>query len=226
VHFRLRPRDTRLGPEFSRLCLCVVAAAGLLGECVGLQRGGDATLGSRIAEVDAEAEEAMHAVLSELASALVTPIDRADVFRLAASVRDCSRAIADVVDLVDLIGSITATEAIVEEVQYVQVAAEVTADAVPRFARKRMLTETWIELSRLRKQSAARYRVSLVDLTGPPRADGSRPADGPQLADGPRRALDPVAVARLLQVESGLQAVMRSFDLVGHALQLIVAKEG
>ena len=38
------------------------------------------------------------------ASALVTPIDRADVFRLAASVRDCSRAIVDVVDLIDLFG--------------------------------------------------------------------------------------------------------------------------
>jgi hypothetical protein len=214
VHFRLRPRDTRLSPELSRLCLSVVAAAGLLSESVGLQRGGDATLGRRIADVDAEAEEAMHAVLSELASALVTPIDRADVFRLAASVRDCSRAIADVVELVDLAGSITATEAVVEEVQYVQVAAEVTAEAVPRFARRRVLTETWIELARLRKQSAARYRRSVVELTGPQPVAGAQPP------------AEPAAASRLLQVEGGLQSVMRAFDAVGRELQTIVVKEG
>jgi hypothetical protein len=220
------------------LCLAVLAAAGLLNECVGLQRGGDATLSGRIAEVDMRAEEAMHAVLSELASALVTPIDRADVFRLVASVRDCSRAIADVVELVDLFGSITPTEAIVEELQYIQVAAEVTAEAVPRFARKRMLTETWIELGRLRKQSAARYRQSLVELTGPRPFGGSGGSAGPGSPGGSGGSAggvdapvlpiptDPVAVARLLQVEAGLQAIMRSFDVVGHVLQIIVVKEG
>jgi len=221
VPFRLRPRDTRLAPDLTRLCDAVLESVRVLSESVSLEPEVDADLARRATAADSDAEEAMHAVLRELASALVTPIDRTDVFRLAASVRDCSRAVLDAVELVTLLGPVRPTEAIVEELQYVQLAADVTAEAVPRFGRKRLLTETWIELGRLRKQSAARHRRSLVDLLdGRP---GSRTApDGEQVPFPP----DPAACARLLQVETALQGVMRAFDTVGHVLQLIVVKEG
>lgn len=219
--FRLRPRDTRLAPDLSRLCDAVLESVRVLGQSFAPEPDRAGELARRASEADADAEEAMHAVLRELASALVTPIDRADVFRLAASLRDCSRAVLDVVELVELLGPIRPTEGILEQLQHVQLAADVTAEAVPRFGRQRLLTETWIELGRLRKQSAARHRRSVADLLGG-RLGPRITADGVPVPAPP----DPAVAARLLQVETAVQGVMRAFDVVGHVLQIIVVKEG
>lgn len=210
--FRLRPRDTRLEPDLTHLCAGVVASARLLSEMLGADPVDQHELAARTAELDAETEEAAHAVLRELASALVTPIDREDVFRLAWSVRACSRSIFDAVDVVSLLGSTKLPDALVEQLQYVQLAADVTAEAVPRFSRPRALTEAWIELGRLRKQSAARHRRSVAEITAP----------APSLND----VRDLLAAMRLMQIELALQTVMKSFDLVGVVLQQIVVKEG
>lgn len=222
--FRLRPRDTRLGPDLGRLCGALVESVRVLTESVSEQAETEPDLRGRAGEADHRAEEAMHAVLRELASALVTPIDRADVFRLAASLRDCSRAILDVVELIDLFGGIEATDAIVEEIQYVQLAADVTAATAPRLVSARTFAETWIELGRLRKQSAERHRRSIAELTAvrPASTQSGLGAEGA----GAEAPSDPMRTMRLLQIEKGLQAVMRSFDVVGHVLQIIVVKEG
>jgi hypothetical protein len=210
--FRLRPRDTRLAPDLSRLCASVVECVSVLTETVSLHDNGGESLRQRAVEADAEAEEAMHAVLRELASALVTPVDRIDVFRLAAGVRDCSRAVLDVIELIDLFGGVDATDALVEQIQHVQLAADVMAGAVPRLIRARVFTEAWIELGRLRKQSAERHRRSFAELTAPP-----------TVPDGPTHS---ARTMRLVQIENGLQAAMGCFDAVGNVLQSIVVKEG
>jgi hypothetical protein len=212
VPFRLRPRDTRLEPDLTRLCDGVVGGARLLSELLGADPADLSELALHAAELDAETEEAAHAVLRELASALVTPIDRADVFRLAWSVRACSRSIFDATEMVSLLGILRPPESIVEQLQYIQLAADVVAHAVPKFSRQRALTEAWIELSRLRKQSSARHRITVAEITAP--------------QSGLSGANDVMTALRLLQVELELQTIMKSFDLVGVVFQQIVVQEG
>lgn len=209
--FRLRPRDTRLDPALARLCASLTSGAGLLGELLGADVKDQADFAERAAELDAEAEDAAHAVLGELASALVTPIDRVEVFHLVWSLRACARAVHEAVDGIRLLGVVQLPSAAVDAVQLVQLAADATAEAVPRIGRSRALTEAWIELTRLSKQASARHRESVAELTVP--YSNTEPTD-------------PLAVIRVLQAEDGLMAVMRAFERVGDVLQQIVVKEG
>jgi uncharacterized protein Yka (UPF0111/DUF47 family) len=212
VLFRLRPRDTRLEPDLRRLCIHVRAAAELLAEMVSGDVATQAELARRAADLDAEAEDAAHAVLRELAAALVTPVDRVDVFRVVWALRTAVRACCDVVDEACLFRLTALPDSLVEQVQFVTVAAEVATQAVPRLGHTRALSEAWIELGRLRKQSAAQHRHSLAEMT----AKVSGTADG----------LDATRFMRLLQVERDLQAVLRAFESVGDVMQQIVVKEG
>lgn len=203
---RLRPREARFTDRFVVLADGLADGARLLAELLATDQAGREVLARQMRETDQRVEEATHAVLRELAAAFVTPIDRVDVYRLAWALRLCSRELDALVDQTTQFRMGLLPEAITDQVVLVGRAAEATAEAMPRLGRLRAMSQTWLELTRLRKQSAELHRATLVGLT----SLGGEPA----------------VQQRLLRVEDGLQAVVAAFEGVAHLLEQIVVKEG
>jgi len=204
---RIRPREARFSDGFSALATHLVAGAHVLAEVLGVDQPGRVELAERMREVDQQAEEATHAVLRELAAAFVTPLDRVDVFRLAWGMRLCSRQTDSVIDQVALFGMGALPGGVTEQVVLIGRAADLTFDAVPRLGRVRAMSQVWIEMTRLVKQSGEVHRRLVAGLLVP-------------------TAEDDVALERLLRVADGVAAVMAAYEHVADVLEQIVVKEG
>ncbi len=205
MQFRLRPRDARIGVHLRAVAVDSAVASSLLAELLGADEATRLDVAHRVRQTDQAAESHMHAVLREMAAAFVTPFDRVDVFRLASALRACSARVDAAVDLIVLVGLTAQPAALAGQVQLVCRAAELTRDAVPRLTRPEVATQTWAELSRLRKQGADGHRRLLAQITAPGR--------------------DAAVLAREVAVAVGVDAVLEAFDGVGHVLQAIAVKE-
>lgn len=204
---RLRPREARFGDLFAVLGTQLVAGAHVLAEVLGADQSGRESLAGRMREIDQEAEEAAHAVLRELAAAFVTPFDRADVYRLVWSLRACSRTTNALVDQITLFQLGVLPSGVTEQVVLVGRAADLTLEAMPRLGRLRTLSQVWIEMARLGKQSGELHR-RLVAATITTHAE------------------DAATMQRLLRTIDALHQTVRAYEAVADVLEQIVVKDG
>jgi uncharacterized protein Yka (UPF0111/DUF47 family) len=184
-----------------------VAGAHVLAEVLGEDQAGRVELGLRMRDIDLETEEAAHAVLRELAAAFVTPFDRADVFRLVRNLRRCSRASDNAVNLIIMFEMGALPAGLTEQVVLVGRAADLTLDAMPRLGRLRSMTQAWVEMTRLGKQSDEVHKSLVVSIIS-------------------SRAEDPASMQRLLRVVDAMQQVVAAYEAVADVLEQIVVKEG
>lgn len=202
--FRLQ-RESRFVDLFVEVAGHLVTAVELLAELLGADQAGREALTERMREVDQATEAATHAVLRELSAAFVTPIDRIDVYRLAWSLRACSRRIDALIDQTTLFGLGELPTGATDQVQLLSRAADLTREVMPQLNRMRAVSEVWIELTRLRKQAGRQHRRMLADLTAGP--------------------YDQVVLMRLTIVAQGLDEAAQGFEDIAYALETIVVKE-
>jgi uncharacterized protein Yka (UPF0111/DUF47 family) len=204
--FRVRREDPQLGALIAELGGYLVAGAQLLSEALVTEQSARAETAAQLREVDHAAEAAVHAVLRLLSASFVTPFDRADVYRLSWSMRVCVSRMEAVADEITLFRLQAVPPGVSELVLLVVRAADVTVQALPRLSRASGLADSWIELTRLGKQSGQAHRKLLAEVTG--------------------STSDPATLTRLVAVAQSLRRVVEAFEDVADALQTVAVKEG
>lgn len=204
MRFRLTPVDTTFYELFVDSANNLCEGARLLAEL--LAGGTDrAEIARQAKDVEHRGDELTHEIIRRVNSTFVTPLDREDIYRLAAGlddVMDCMEAAVDYVVLYE-IGELPA--GVAEQIEVLRQAADVTAEAMPRLRSMRDLHEYWIEINRLENVGDQTYRTTLA-----------------RLFNG---ALDALSVLKIKDVVDQLESAMDAFESVANTVEQIYVKE-
>jgi predicted phosphate transport protein (TIGR00153 family) len=205
VRFRLTPRQTSFYGMFATSGENLVTGAKLLKELLGAEPQDRKAIADKMRAAEHAGDEATHAIMRELNESFVTPFDREDIYRLASGLDDVMDAMEAAVDLVVLyqIGELPAE--IADQVELLERAAELTADAMPRLQSMKDLAPFWIELNRLENQADQVYRRLLA-----------------RLFNG---EFDTLTVMKLKEVVDQLEAAADAFEHVANTVETIAVKE-
>jgi uncharacterized protein len=205
VRLRLTPRDTTFFDLFAASAQHLVTGANLLGQMLGADQPTRKEIGKRIAEAEHHADEATHQIMRRLNQTFVTPFDRDDIYMLASSLDDCMDFMDEAADLMVLykVGELPARVA--DQVQVLQRAAELTAEAMPRLRSMDSLSEYWVEVNRLENQADKIHRKLLA-----------------QMFD---EIADPILLMKLKEIVETLEDAADAFEKVANAVETIALKE-
>ena len=201
---RLRPADTSFYDLFTEQANHLVAGARLLAEMLGEGNDREA-VAKRMRDAEHDCDETTHNIVKRVNSTFVTPFDREDIYSLAAGLDDVMDFMEEAVDLVLLYGIETLPAETAEQVEVLQRAADLTAEAMPRLRTMQHLEEYWIEINRLENQGDRTYRRIVAQLFG-----------------GSYDALD---VLKLKDVVDSLEGAMDAFEKVANTVEQIAVKE-
>ena len=140
----------------------------------------------------------------------VTPFDREDIYRLASALDDVLDAIEEAADRIVLYRLGALPEGIGAQVEVLQRAAAVTAEAMPRLEKMAELQEYWIKVNSLENEADDIYRTLLGDLLAPP--EGAPPADV-------------LTVLKTKEVVETLEEAADAFETVANTVESIAVKE-
>jgi predicted phosphate transport protein (TIGR00153 family) len=183
----------------------LVVGAGLLKELLGADPADRKVIAEKMRAAEHDGDEATHAIMRELNESFITPFDREDIYRLASSLDDVMDAMEAAVDLVVLYNIAELPPEIADQVDVLERAAELTAEAMPRLRSMKDLTEFWIELNRLENQADQVYRRLLARLFG--------------------GDYDALTVLKLKEVVDQLEAAADAFEHVANTVETIAVKE-
>jgi predicted phosphate transport protein (TIGR00153 family) len=204
VRFRIRPVETSFYDLFSEMANHLVEGANLLAQM--LDAGTDKNvLGDQMREAEHQADETTHAIIRRANSTFITPFDREDIYRLASSLDDVMDFMEETVDLVGLyeLGELPADFA--PQVEVLQRATQLTADAMPRLRTMKDLDEYWIEINRLENQGDRSYRRIVANLFS-----------------GSYKSLE---VMKLKDVVDSLEHAIDALESVANTVEQIAVKE-
>ena len=205
MRLRLTPRDTTFFDLFAASAKHLVTGANLLGEMLGADRPTRKEIGKAIAEVEHAADDATHTIMRRLNQTFVTPFDRDDIYNLASSLDDCMDYMDEAADL-NVLYKVDALPARVsDQVQVLQRAAELTADAMPRLRSMDSLSEYWVEVNRLENQADKIHRKLLA-----------------QMFD---EITDPILLMKLKEIVEKLEDAADAFEKVANTVETIAVKE-
>lgn len=204
MRFRITPVDTTFYDLFAKSAGHLVEGARLLAEM--LADGNDRVETAR-AMKDAEhrCDEVTHEIIRRVNSTFVTPFDREDIYRLSAGLDDVMDDMEAAVDYVYLYEIEALPQGVEDQVEVLQRAADLTADAMPRLRTMRDLEEYWIEVNRLENLGDQIYRRILAKLFS-----GS---------------YDALTVMKLKDVVEQLEFAIDSFEKVANTVEQIAVKE-
>jgi hypothetical protein len=206
VRLRLTPRDTTFFDLFAASAQHLVTGANLLAEMLGADRSGRKDVAKRMAEAEHQADDSTHEIMRRLNQTFVTPFDRDDIYTLASALDDCMDFMEEVTDLVVLYRIEVLPPRVADQVQVLQRAAELTAEAMPRLrSMDDSLAEHWVEVNRLENQADKAHRKLLA-----------------QLFDDVR---DPIELMKLKEVVEKLEDAADAFERVANTVETIVLKE-
>jgi predicted phosphate transport protein (TIGR00153 family) len=163
------------------------------------------SVGEEVRKIEHEEDEVTHGILRKLNSTFITPFDRDDIYRLAGRLDDVMDFMEAAVDLVVLYKLEELPPEIAEQVDVLQRAALITAEAMPRLRTRKDLDVYWIEVNRLENEADRLYRRLLA-----------------KLFDG---GYDALTVLKLKEVAEQLEAAADAFENVANAVETIVVKE-
>jgi predicted phosphate transport protein (TIGR00153 family) len=204
VRFRIRPVETSFYDLFTEMANHLVEGANLLAQM--LDAGTDKNvLGDQMREAEHQADETTHAIIRRANSTFITPFDREDIYRLASSLDDVMDFMEETVDLVGLyeLGELPADFA--PQVEVLQRATQLTADAMPRLRTMKDLDEYWIEINRLENQGDRSYRRIVANLFS-----------------GSYKSLE---VMKLKDVVDSLEHAIDALESVANTVEQIAVKE-
>lgn len=201
---RLRPVDTTFYDLFAESAQNLVHGAELLAQLLPV--GSDhQELAKQMREAEHQADETTHKIVRRVNTTFVTPFDREDIYRLAAGLDDVMDFMEEAVDLVYLYEVDELPPECANQVQVLQRAAELTAQAMPRLRTMRNLEEYWIEINRLENDGDKAYRRILAELFS-----------------GSYKAL---TVLKCKDVVDSLEDAIDAFESVANTVEQIAVKE-
>ena len=165
MRFRIRPVETSFYELFTEMANHLVDGANLLAQMLDPSTD-KAAIGEQMREAEHQADETTHKIVKRANSTFITPFDREDIYRLASSLDDVMDFMEETVDLVGLyeLGDLPADFA--PQVEVLQRATQLTAEAMPRLRTMKDLDEYWIEINRLENQGDRSYRRIVAHLFG------------------------------------------------------------
>jgi predicted phosphate transport protein (TIGR00153 family) len=205
VRLRLTPRDTSFFDLLAASAAHLVTGANLLAELLGADRTARKALGKQISEVEHLADEATHSIMRRLNQTFVTPFDRDDIYNLASTLDDCMDFMEEAADLIVLYKLDALPARVSDQVQVLQRAAELTAEAMPRLRSMESLSEYWVEVNRLENQADKVHRKLLA-----------------QMFD---EITDPIQLMKLKEVVEKLEDAADAFEKVANTVETIALKE-
>ena len=205
MRINLRPSKTTFYDMFATSGENLVVGARLLKELLGADLSERKAIAEKMRAAEHAGDEATHAIMRELNETFVTPFDREDIYRLASSLDDIMDFMEAAVDLVVLYNIAELPAEVADQVDVIERAAELTAEAMPRLRSMKDLTDYWVELNRLENQADQVYRRLLAHLFG--------------------GDYDALTVLKLKEVVDQLEAAADAFEHVANTVETIAVKE-
>ena len=205
MRLRLTPRDTSFFDLLAASAAHLVTGANLLGELLGADRKARKEIAGRISEAEHLADDATHTIMRRLNQTFITPFDRDDIYNLASALDDCMDFMEEAADLIVLYKIDELPARVADQVQVLQRAAELTADAMPKLRAMADLAEYWVEVNRLENQADKIHRKLLA-----------------QLFD---EVSDPIALMKIKEVVEKLEDAADAFEKVANTVETIALKE-
>jgi uncharacterized protein len=163
VRFRIRPLESSFYDLFSEAASHLVEGAALLAQM--LEPSSDKkAIAEQMREAEHQADETTHRIVRLVNSTFITPFDREDIYRLAGSLDDVMDFMEEAVDLIVLYELDVLRPEFAPQVEVLQRATQLTADAMPGLRTMKGLEEYWIEINRLENQGDRSYRRIVADL--------------------------------------------------------------
>lgn len=207
--FRLTPRERTFYPMFSEAAANVVRAAGLLAELVAAEPSARPALAAQIKALEHAGDEVTHAILVKLNSAFITPFDREDIHRLAATLDDVLDDIEEAADRIVLYRLGALPPGVAELCEVLRKASGVTAEAMDNLATLSDLGKYIIEVNSLEDAADALHRKLLSELLAP--SDGT--------------PTDVLGVLKVKEVVDVLEAAADAFEQLANTVESISVKE-
>jgi predicted phosphate transport protein (TIGR00153 family) len=206
---RLSPSDNTFYELFTELATHLVEGSRILAELLATTSGTGKQTTAEIAvqmkDAEHQADEATHAIIKRVNSTFVTPFDREDIYRLASDLDDVMDAMEEAVDSVHLFRLETLPEEVAEQIEVLQRAAALTAEAMPRLRTMKDLAEYWIEINRLENTGDQVYRRLIAKLFS--------------------GDFDALTVMKLKSVVDSLESAIDAFEHVANTVEQIAVKE-
>jgi uncharacterized protein len=205
VRLRLTPRKDSFYPMFAASGQNLVTGARLLKDLLGAVPSDRKEIAEKMRAAEHAGDEVTHAIMRELNESFITPFDREDIYRLASSLDDVMDAMEAAVDLVVLYQIGELPPEVADQVDVIERAAELTAEAMLKLRSMKDLSEFWIELNRLENQADQIYRRLLARLFG--------------------GDFDAMTVMKLKEVVDQLEGAADAFEHVANTVETIAVKE-
>ncbi|GAA2728790.1 DUF47 domain-containing protein [Actinocorallia aurantiaca] len=204
MRLRLTPREDGFYDLFADSANNLVTGARLLVELIsdGADRG---AIAEKMRACEHAGDECTHAIMHRLNESFITPFDREDIYDLASRLDDVMDHMEEAADLVVLYKIKALPPDVIRQVEVLERAAELTAEAMPRLKAMRELNEYWIEINRLENQADQIYRKLLAHLFG--------------------GEYEPLEVMKLKEVIDRLEDAADAFEQVANTIETIAVKE-
>lgn len=204
MRIRLTPRDGSFYELFTESAKNILVGSRLLVEL--FNDGADrATIADKMRACEHAGDDCVHRIMQRMNQTFVTPFDRQDIYRLASEMDDVMDFMEAAADLVVLYQLEELPKEMIRQVEVLERAAELTAEAMPRLKAMKDLQEYWIEVNRLENQGDQIYRKLLAHLFG--------------------GDYDALTVLKLKEIVDQLEQAMDSFEHVANTVETIAVKE-
>ncbi len=204
MRLRRTPRDESYYEMFADSANNLVIGARLLVELISDGADREA-VAEKMRACEHAGDERTHAIMRRLNESLVTPFDREDIYRLASSIDDVMDSMEAAVDLVGLYQLNRLPKGIIDQVEVLERAAELTSEAMPRLRSMKDLTPYWIEINQIENQADQIYRRLLARLFS--------------------GEYDALTVLKLKDVIEELETAADAFERVANTVETIVVKK-
>jgi uncharacterized protein len=204
VRLRLTPRDQQFYDLFTESATNLLMGSRLLTELFNDDADRE-SIAEKMRACEHAGDDAVHRIMQRMNQTFVTPFDRQDIYRLAGEMDDVMDFMEAAADLVVLYKLDELPRGMIGQVEVLERAAELTADAMPRLKSMRDLEEYWIEVNRLENQGDQVYRQLLAHLFG--------------------GDYDALTVLKLKEVVDQLEQAMDAFEHVANTVETIAVKE-
>ena len=163
MRFRLRPRDGAFFELFTQSAAHLVVGTTLLAESLS-DVADRAEVAKRMRAAETAADATTAEIVRRLNSTFVTPLDREDIYRLAAELDDVMDLLEGAVDMIHLYEVKQFPAEVTQQVEVLQRCAELTERAMPRLGAAHRLGDYWVEINRLERAGDKAFRRLLAKL--------------------------------------------------------------
>lgn len=204
MRLRIKPREDSYYQLFAESASNLVTASRLL---VDLISEGSARehIAEQMRACEHVGDDRTHAIMRRLSESFITPFDREDIYKLASNLDDVMDYMEAAADLVVLYQVEQLPKEVIRQVEVLERAAELTAEAMPRLRSMRNLAEYWIEINRLENQADQVYRRLLAHLFN--------------------GEYDALTVLKLKEVVDQLENAADAFEHVANTVESMAIKE-